>query len=160
MKSLVLRLLVLLVLTLAGCSSPAPLSPREAFLSQVPDRKNYYRLYEVSPESLLWLEDRRLSLTTAITRAIRDTTKNCPDCPDLDKHLAAIDDIAGRLREEQVQGIQQLKEAYDSKTDTILFFHYWIADDEEKVDEQEYGYLVTQGGKVKKRVVLVGGSED
>ncbi|MBA4146675.1 MAG: hypothetical protein H0X66_01070 [Verrucomicrobia bacterium] len=154
-----LHLALLLAVALVGCSTPQN-SPREAFLSRVPDRNHYYKLYEVSPESLRWEKDRILKLTKGIAQGVRETAKDCPECPVLDEHLARLDDVAERFHEKDVQLIQQLKEVYDPRLDSILFFHYWVPEVDDDVGYQEWGYLITKGGVVKTRLVIGGGADD
>jgi hypothetical protein len=159
MKSVAALLLLLVISGSVGCSTPQ-MSSREAFLSRVPDRSHYYKLYEVSPEALRFEGDRILRLTKNFTQGVREVVRECRECPALDAHLSRVDHIAERLHEPHLQLVQQLEEVYDRKTDTILFFHYWVADGEDDVGHQEWGYLVTRGGIVKKRVVFGGGTDD
>lgn len=121
------------------------MSRREAFLSRTPDRTNYFRLYEVSLESLQAEEERIVRLTKNFTQSIRQVTTNCPACPVLEEHLSRVESIANRLHKPHVELMQQLEKVYDPKTDGILYFHYWAG------ERQEAGYLVTRDGIVKKR---------
>lgn len=148
-KSATTLLLGLLAAGLVGCRT-GRMSPREAFLSRAPDRTNYYKLYEVSIESLRAEEDRILRLTKGFTKGVRSVTTNCPPCAPLQEHLSRVDMIADKLHKPDVAFIERLQKDYDPKTDTILFFHYWDSSQDE-VGFQDYGYLVTRGGVVKKK---------
>lgn len=144
MKSTVIFTLGMLAVVIAGCHTPQK-SPREAFLSRIPDRTNYFRCYEVSIESLRAEEERILRLTKGFTRGVRESTTNCPSCPSLQEHLAYVERAADTLHTSHVEFMKQLEAVYNPKTDTILFFHYWMG------DTQDYGYLLTRDGVVKRR---------
>jgi len=144
MKSTILFSLMALVVAVVGCAT-TPKSPREAFLSRIPDRTNYFRCYEVSIESLRAEEERILRLTHNFARSAREATTNCPTCPALQEGLARIERVADTLHKPHVEFMRQLEAAYNPKTDTILFFHYWVG------DTQDYGYILTCDGVVKRR---------
>jgi hypothetical protein len=144
MKSAAIFAFVMLAVMVVGCSTPQ-MSPRQAFLLRTPDRTNYFRVYEVSPESLRVEEERIVRLTKNFTQTTRQVSTNCPACPVLEAHLSRVESIADRLHKRHVELMQQLENVYDSKTDAILYFHYWAG------ERQEAGYLVTRDGIVKKR---------
>jgi predicted phosphohydrolase len=143
MRSCILGLF-LPVVFLAGCSSLKPLSPREAFLVRTADRTDYAKLYEVSPESLREKEERILRITKAIIRGIRRANE---EGTPLNEHLDQLEHVSELFYREHLGLIQEMEEAYDPKTDVILFFHYWPND-----ENQDYGYIVTRDGVTRKIV--------
>ena len=139
---------VAVVALVGGCSSP-PISPREAFLATVPgERTNYVQLYEVSLESLREREDKLLSVTKAIVNGVREGNKGQTNPAALEERLQRIDLVAETLHESTFQKLAELEQVYDPRTDCVLFFRCCSG------AQQESGFLLTSGGKVKKRLVF------
>jgi hypothetical protein len=136
--------LVLAAILLAGCSSSKILSHREAYLARAADRTAYAKLYEVSPESLREKEDRILSTVRAIVNGIKEANAQGQD---VEERLAQIEHAAELFYREHLAFIRLLETQYDPKTDVILFYHYWVED-----EEQDYGYVVTRNGRAQTKV--------
>jgi hypothetical protein len=133
---------------LRGCASP-PISPREAFLATVPnERTNYVQLYEVSVESLREREEKLLSVTAAIVRGVRESSKGQTNSPALEERLQRIDLVAETLHKTTLKELAELERVYDPRTDCILFFRYHSG------AQDESGFLLTRSGKVKMRLVF------
>jgi hypothetical protein len=133
---------------LSGCASP-PISPREAFLASVRnERTNYVQLYEVSVESLREREDKLLSVTAAIISGVRESSKRQTNSPALEERLQRIGMVAETLHKSALKKLAELERMYDPSTDCILFFRY------DSGAQGESGFLITHGGKVKRRLVF------
>src|SRR5688572_30769627 len=106
MKFALLFSLGLLGVASTSCRT-AHISPREAFLSRTPDRTNYFRLYEVSIESLRAEEDQRVRLTKNFVAGAREA--NCKACPELQQHLSRLEMIADKLHTPHVEFMDRLQ---------------------------------------------------
>jgi hypothetical protein len=150
MKSATFVFIVLGVITvnLCGCRMTYQ-SPREAFLSHVPDRTNYFKCYEVSIESMQEHEDRIARLKISFARGVRQTITNCPPCPEIQERLSRIESVSDHVLKSHVELMAELRKEYDPKKDTILYFKYCAGDRQ----ESESGLLVTRNGIVKKKFV-------
>jgi hypothetical protein len=136
------------LIMLGGCASP-PRSPREAFLDTLgKERTSYVQLYEVSVESLREREDKLLSVTAAIVRGVRESSKVQTNSPALEERLQYIDTVAERLHKSALKKLAEVDRMYDPRTDCLLFFRYGSG------AQEESGYLLTSGGRVKKRLVF------
>jgi hypothetical protein len=133
---------------LTGCVS-VPRSARETFLSSVPaERAHYIQLYEVSIDSLREQETRRFGVTEAFVQAMRETGGDCltNSCPAIETRLERIDMISDVLHKTRLEELKALEEGFNPKTDSILFFAY------ESGTQQEVGFMVVCGSKVKKKI--------
>ena len=144
--SIVLALASTAILT--SCAS-APRSARETFLSSVPaERAHYVQLYEVSIDSLREQEARRFGVTEAFVRAMRETGSECltNSCSAVETRLERIEMISDMFHKTRLAELKELEEAYDPKTDTILYFAY------DSGKQQEVGFIVVCGTKIKKKI--------
>ena len=148
MRPFISSIVLVASILLAGCVSTTR-SAREVFLSSVPvQRDHYLRFYEVSIGSVREREDRIYGLTAAFVRAMRETGGECltNSCPAMEARLERIELISETLHKPALKQIDELETAYDPKTDTIFYFAW------KDGDQQEAGYLVVCGTKVKKKV--------
>jgi hypothetical protein len=130
----------------ASCASPR--SPREEFLSSVDsERGNYVKLYEVSLESLRDREDETFRATRIAVYGAREASLECTNnCAPLQARLDRIQLIGERLRDHRLKIYDQLRDGYDSKTDSILYYYYRSSRREGE------GFMVTRGARVKKKI--------
>jgi hypothetical protein len=140
----------ILGITYCGCSK-APQSPREAFLAEITDsRSDYVQVYEVSIESLQELEDEVLKATKLAVRGVRDVMKEeALESRALSERLERMEHVAEMLRRDRMHRIEQLKENYNPKTDTILFYH------RKSEMSEEMAWIVMTGCEIKRRIVLL-----
>jgi len=112
------------------------------------ERAHYIQLYEVSIGSLREQEDRRVGITAAFVKAMRETGGESltNSCKEVVIRLQKIEIISDRFHKIRLEEIKELENAYDPKTDTILYFAYQTG------TQQEAGFMIVCGTKVKKKI--------
>jgi hypothetical protein len=108
-------------------------------------RSDYVELYELSVEGIKAHEEDILRKVNSVVRGLRELGADCPAVTD---RLNRIEKAAQSEYTHKLKLLEDLGQAYDQKRDAVFFFY------SKSNTRQEFGWMVVNRGKIKKKVLL------
>ena len=145
MRTLTKIITPLLMMLCTGCYTAPSISPKEAYFRKHPElRTHYHQFWETSPEEIADAEGVRLTSILVLVHIIQNQYTNYPD---LLQHMALVEKRTLGLRDEPSPFVQEIKRAFDPKTDTL----FWYCD-----ENGEKGHVIVRHGDCYRKFVAEG----